>query len=274
VACTLCPGNVTTRGLGAAACTVPVEVKPDIVDYAVRIDFVVNFIGNLSLAEFDAGSIAGVAASSDLVLTNFVRQDTAQVFNISIADVAVNEMHFTDVEDNVGRRVLISVNVTTFVKAHVEPDATQEEIETALGVAELNADTGVKLLSDDPDSFFESTTSTLQVSATTNEPPKQTTLQPEPPASTEMFWEALPFPWELGLGVLGGVVLTFVCTKQLRRLYRRRKLYRQMYAPRSAGGGKSMFEMRALNQAALTKLSKFKSNRSKSALDKMWERRV
>ncbi|KAK3275073.1 hypothetical protein CYMTET_16778 [Cymbomonas tetramitiformis] len=226
--CRLCANNLTTDGQGASDCTVPV-MNVDLSDiYAVLVMFQLSLDGNNTLEQVAQRS--GVDASGIQVLAALIRSDTAEAFNISLADVNITGIELLNSSGIVSpglpaqgiqglRRTLVEANVSAILEAQYEPGASREEIEEALQAQELSADAGIMALSNNPDDFFGRTTEALDGSAQTKGNITKDVITPDEKKSE--WWEVLP--WELVLGVCGAVTLSFFGARRLKRWRRKRR---------------------------------------------------
>ncbi|KAK9803015.1 hypothetical protein WJX72_000035 [[Myrmecia] bisecta] len=204
--CTMCPDNMTNHEDGSSNCAIPVQPGTNLtIRYAVIISFGVFFNGT-TLDEI--ATRVGVNATSEAVLEHLIRADTANAFNISQGDVEVTGI------SQVARRLLY-VNVTATLGVDVPPGASEDDIKTALEVANLSADDPIAMLSKNPDKFFGRTTKALDVTAS-SDGSGATRLQSRPTllggGSQDLAW------WAILLIVLGALI---VCGGFL-RIWRRR----------------------------------------------------
>lgn len=129
----------------------------------------------------------GVNASSQDVLQHLIKADTASAFNISVGDVNVTGISqvrqslnnldtffpmvcepgailiskkvklIRQCNSQVSRRVLY-VNVTATLGVNVPPNASPDDVRSALDVTNLSADDPIAMLAANPDRFFGRTT--------------------------------------------------------------------------------------------------------------------
>lgn len=87
-----------------------------------------------------------------------VRTDVANALNISVGDVAVNNIA------PLGRRAL-SLEVDTTIKVEVSEDAEPEEVKREVEATMLKGDDNVHRLANDPDSALHRTTTATHTTA-------------------------------------------------------------------------------------------------------------
>ncbi|KAK9917087.1 hypothetical protein WJX75_000778 [Coccomyxa subellipsoidea] len=191
--CVMCPTNTTNLEDGSYDC--PVAVLPGgslAARYAVIVSFGV-YLNGTSLD--DIAHKVGVNASSVAILEHLIRSDTASAFNISVGDVNVTGI------SQVSRRVLY-VNVTATLGVDVPPNASADDIKTALEVTNLSADDPIAMLAQNPDKFFGRTTKALDVTAEPDGvPPQRREFRPRRGRS------ALAAAWPALAGVCLAVLL-------------------------------------------------------------------
>ncbi|CAL8464733.1 g4268 [Coccomyxa elongata] len=211
--CMMCPTNTTNLEDGSYDC--PVAVLPGAslaARYAVIVSFGV-YLNGTSLEEI--ARKVGVNASSVAILEHLVRADTASAFNISVGDVNVTGI------SQVSRRVLY-VNVTATLGVDVPPNASADDIKTALEVTNLSADDPIAMLAQNPDKFFGRTTKALDVTAEPDGKPPQR-VEYRPGAGRSALAAAWPAIVGVGLAALLGGFAALHCLR--RRSKRAARLY-------------------------------------------------
>ena len=157
-----------------------------------------------------------------------------------------------------------------------------EERAAKVADAEARADDAVARLVLDPGAFFAETLETLgpEVTAAIVGNVTREEKTPEPPAPFRDLFDMLPVgPWTFFgfAAVLVAAVVAYPrASKRLREAYRAYQLRRALRAVAlgTAGFGDARPEMRAMTTESLAELAKYKAERAKSRLDKMWDRRT
>lgn len=284
IRCRLCPLKMTTAGEGATECIlVPIRTvtsgeSAQKEEYLVVIGFQVEFVimNRTDLTGVDES--AGLDGDEEEIILHLIRVDCAKAFGVSTDVIQVPGLQLTSVDDPVtGRRRLhVATNVTATLAANITSSATDAEIDAALEVTRLSADSGIATLATSPDDFFEKTTEALNGNAYLTTNVTTTVAKPPEPEAESTFWDTFPLAREVLLGIAGGTLIITLGGRKAWQWRLKHKLHQRLYGKGSGrrGGHAVGVDMRPISQVALSKLARHKREKQRTSLDQMWERRI
>lgn len=200
--------------------------------YAVLVEFHlqlgVNLTGNFSWESLP--DLVGLDGTSEGIVAQLIRMDTADAFNISANNVTVSlGLELSLPEAAIMRRtLLVDANVSALLEVNISKDASSEEVAAAISEKEVSADLGIQMLSEQPDKFFGRTTTTLGAKASTVGNVTSEVVTPEDTCGDSDFFDNESNVVGLVMGIVGGLLITLFLARRFRRVYQRRRV--TMYA--------------------------------------------
>ena len=287
------------------------EDHPDV--FYLRFTFGVWFEGDAGATAVGGDGVAaalGVDASERDAFAHLLRVDAARGFNVTLAEATASKIAIPalGVDESERRRAATRRSLLRSIvggracaddaacvaaaEMRVTVQATEamaegvvtssQEREEKLADAETRAEAALARLVGDPAAFFAGTANTLgpgvRVAVVGNVTREERI--PEPPAPFRDLFDMLPVgPWAF-FGLCAAVGVAWVgyprASKRLADAYAAYRVRRALRAVAlgKAGYGELQPEMRQMTTAALAELAKYKAQRAKSDLERMWDRRT
>eukprot|EP00241_Pyramimonas_parkeae_P000114 CAMPEP_0114263504 /NCGR_PEP_ID=MMETSP0058-20121206/22553_1 /TAXON_ID=36894 /ORGANISM="Pyramimonas parkeae, CCMP726" /LENGTH=1328 /DNA_ID=CAMNT_0001379805 /DNA_START=417 /DNA_END=4403 /DNA_ORIENTATION=+ len=244
--CLLCPQGFTSPADGLSECSTVVDEDRIRRIYAVLVEFNVmlgmNITGKFSWEALP--ELVGLNATGEALIAQLIRMDTADAFSISANNVLVNVLGIREdiwaffpsadetkrqsnttepLPDHLRRAMLLDANVSAILEATVPPDATKTEVAAAIAEKEVSADKVIQMLSDNPDKFFERTTTTLGAKASAGNV-TSAVITPQQRSDNSEFFDDEANIAGLAAGIAGGVLTSVLFFQRIRKYFVRRRL--------------------------------------------------